>query len=503
MIQSMRGRLAVALGVMAFAAPATAVADTPLGDPSANREPNPATIGTCAGDANAAPCLTLATNDIDAARALEGVGPISLPTNWTSLSVPIQLLVIANLERVDRGLIPVTGLSSALNALAQQGADTDADPPFPNPFHGTWGTGNWAGGYSSPLEANFGWMYDDGVGSPNLDCHVASDTGCWGHRHSVLLTDAPAYTSVVMGAALATNTQSSPSMTQEFIADDPDHSADVTPLWSTITAALPVGVSANSLTVPSGSSKPLIVWASGENMTVAASISSGWSINPAGCPLAAGHSCTLTVSNAGGSTGTLTLTGPNGNQTVALASQTVTSTALTSSAATIVAGKKASLNGKVVTASGAGVGGQSVTLTTHPAGSAATTLTGHTSANGTVSFNVAPRTNTSYSLSFAGTTEFAASASSSASVTVAPKITVSLKRGRHLRVGGRVSPPLPGTRIKLQRKRGRGWRTVATAKLGRSGAFTFPVKLGIRYRVLTPATATNTPGTSATFATVA
>src|SRR5439155_15093138 len=127
--------------------------------------------------------------------------------------------------------IPVTGLSSTLNGLAQtgpgpppNGANNDADPGFPDPFDGTYWTGNWAGGYASPLEADFGWMYDDGVGSPNIDCHQAGDTGCWGHRHSVFLTGpgappASSYTSVVMGAALATNTPHSPSMAEEFIGN--------------------------------------------------------------------------------------------------------------------------------------------------------------------------------------------------------------------------------------------------------------------------------------------
>lgn len=498
----MRRELAIALGVLAAAVPA-AGADTPLGDPSANREMSTTTFEACATDATGPSCVTSAVADIDKARALEGVGPITVPTNWGSLSVPLQLLVIANLERVDRGLAPADGLVGSLNAIAQAGADSDADP---QPVNGLEGSANWAGGYTSPLEADFGWMYDDGLGSPNVDCTQSDQSGCWGHRHDILgvfpFASTPGPPPVVMGAAEALNTPASPSMAELFEFGDTTDTVDVSPSRATLVLALPIGVSANDLTVTGGSTQPLTIWASGENMNVTTSISSGWSVSPAGCNLTAGQSCTLTIGAAeGAGSGTLTLTGPNGNQTVALVSQAKTTLSLTASSRALVAGRKATLTGTLASAGG-GAGGQSVTLSEQTAGSHTSTLTGHTGAAGTVTFTVAPRANTTYSLSFAGTPALTASASPALTVSASPKITISPKLRRRPHVTGRVSPSLPGARIKLQRHAGRSWKTVATVKLGRSGRFTFAVKVGGRYRVLTPATSTNASGTSATFALV-
>jgi hypothetical protein len=36
------------------------------------------------------------------------------------------------------------------------------------------------------LDADYGWMYDDGRGSGNLDCPRSGGPGCWGHRHGIL-----------------------------------------------------------------------------------------------------------------------------------------------------------------------------------------------------------------------------------------------------------------------------------------------------------------------------
>jgi len=36
------------------------------------------------------------------------------------------------------------------------------------------------------LDATYGWMYDDGVDSGNLDCLRAGAPGCWGHRQGIL-----------------------------------------------------------------------------------------------------------------------------------------------------------------------------------------------------------------------------------------------------------------------------------------------------------------------------
>jgi hypothetical protein len=303
-----------------------------------------------------------------------------------------------------------------------------------------------------------------------------------------------------MGAAItATTSQGSPSMAELFIANDSTDTADVHPLWSELTSSLPVGVSATSLTMTAGSSTSLEIWASGENMNVTTSISSGFSVSPTGCNLTAGTSCNLTVSpaSAGVGSGTLTLTGPNGPQTVALENRVATSLSLSASGRTLVSGRKLSLAGRLTTSAGSRVGGQTVTLMQHPAGSrSSTAATGQTGADGSVTFELSPQTNTSYTLTFGGASGLIPSSSSSVTVTVSPKITVHVKRGV---ARGKVSPSLPGKRIALQRRRGRGWKTVASAKLGHSGTFSFPVSKPGAYRVSTPSSATNADGVSATF----
>jgi hypothetical protein len=53
---------------------------------------------------------------------------MTLPTNFLSLSVPEMMYVITNLERVDRGLPPIPGLSHALDSDAQAGLYAETDP---------------------------------------------------------------------------------------------------------------------------------------------------------------------------------------------------------------------------------------------------------------------------------------------------------------------------------------------------------------------------------------
>jgi hypothetical protein len=65
-----------------------------------------------------------------------------------------------------------------------------------------WG-GNWAEN-ANALGASYYWLYDDGLGSSNLDCSPASPAGCWGHRDNELglAGDQASYGgTLVMGAA--------------------------------------------------------------------------------------------------------------------------------------------------------------------------------------------------------------------------------------------------------------------------------------------------------------
>lgn len=136
---------------------------------------------------------------INSCRAAEGVGPLVLPSNWSSLTPVQQGFVLMNLERVNRGLPAIVGLNASLNGLASAGASRGADPSFPSgPVSGG---GIWAGAYSV-LQADYLWMYVDGPGGDNLDCTSGNSSGCWGHR-DIILWDRSGST-LVSGGGFAT-----------------------------------------------------------------------------------------------------------------------------------------------------------------------------------------------------------------------------------------------------------------------------------------------------------
>ena len=108
-----------------------------------------------------------------------------LPTDYASDSVPLQQLIIADEERGDRGLPQFAGLDPALDAAALTGAQDDDDPSAPAGSQDTgWGA-NFAQD-TTPLGADYAWMYNDGYGGTNLDCTSPSDPSCWGHRDNIL-----------------------------------------------------------------------------------------------------------------------------------------------------------------------------------------------------------------------------------------------------------------------------------------------------------------------------
>ena len=167
-------------------------------------------------------CTDYSLQSVNNAAAQEGVSPMTLPSNFDNLSVPEQLFVVANLERVDRGLPPYLGLVPALSDAAQQAAVNAADPQVPAGFPVAVDSGGyvmmggaWAGGYQSVLGVDYAWMYDDGWGgSPgttsNIACTSATAPGCWGHRDELLGSDPGfnpgvglACTNCVMGAGYA------------------------------------------------------------------------------------------------------------------------------------------------------------------------------------------------------------------------------------------------------------------------------------------------------------
>jgi hypothetical protein len=148
-------------------------------------------------------CTDYILQAINDARAVEGVRPMVLPSNWFSLSVPEQLFVIVDLERTARGLPPYVGINAALSAEAQHAAATNSDPgvapgfAMANDAQGSPGFGGaWSGGYAV-LAADYIWMYDDAWGgsaakTSNVACTSPGAAGCWAHRDELLGSD-PGY----------------------------------------------------------------------------------------------------------------------------------------------------------------------------------------------------------------------------------------------------------------------------------------------------------------------
>jgi ribosomal protein L24E len=146
--------------------------------------------------ANIAPSSGDWLASINAARAQEGVGPMSITeAQLANMPLPEQVFTVVNAERVDRGEPPIDYMTSQLDAIAQQGANTGSDPSFPSTLTGgapvTWGGAVWAGGLTSELEADYYWMYSDGWGgtlsnTTNVACTMATSSECWGHRDIIL-----------------------------------------------------------------------------------------------------------------------------------------------------------------------------------------------------------------------------------------------------------------------------------------------------------------------------
>jgi hypothetical protein len=238
---------AMARGTLAplRAVPATESA-TGVPDPTHNVDPVPDYTRICApsGLDDSPGCINAVLASINHAHALEGIRPMVLPTGFDSLSVPDQLFVAVNLERADRGLSTFGGLSASLNQNAQRGADDANDPPDPGSRY-ELDDAEWAGGSSNGLDADYGWMYDDGYDSGNLDCEHRGAPGCWGHRKGIL-DDFGSGANLVMGAALdvsgdthrGDNGGSSMAVTLA-VASAPVH--DFTYSWSHVLALLPPG----------------------------------------------------------------------------------------------------------------------------------------------------------------------------------------------------------------------------------------------------------------------
>jgi hypothetical protein len=160
-------------------------------------DPNFLTNSNCANSSDSAKCNMAVLSAISHARKVqEAMGGMHFSlTAYLKLSKIDQLFVTANLERIERGLRPATMLTKSLDSIARIGALKDTDPNIyavPSKLPGGGSVvavgANWAMGYQNPLGSDYGWMYDDGLNSPNYTCTRAHPQGCWGHRDNILKT---------------------------------------------------------------------------------------------------------------------------------------------------------------------------------------------------------------------------------------------------------------------------------------------------------------------------
>jgi hypothetical protein len=201
----------------------------PPENPPTDIAPSPDFLQSCSGSAydDSAGCVNATLAAIDNARSQEGLPGMTLPSNWSQLSPAQQLFVATNLERTVRGLAPLEAMATALDQAAEQGAEQNTDPSAPAGFPYTqWGS-NWAGAVGNPLEAMYYWMYDDGLGSSNVDCTTGNTSGCWGHRDNVLMR-LSCQMCVFGGGFDPTSYQGTPSLTEILVDSSGQPAVDFT-----------------------------------------------------------------------------------------------------------------------------------------------------------------------------------------------------------------------------------------------------------------------------------
>ena len=194
---------------------------------TANVAPSPNFMASCTTPSDSIFCLGQEIEAIDNARALEGLGPMTLNISaFAAMSAPQQIFVLTNLERTARGLAPAQALTAQLNTAATTAATQDTDPSLRGwTLSGhkqavAWNA-NWSGGLTATA-ADYYWMYSDGTGY-NVNCTSATSAGCWEHRSNIL--SAPAETcgspsatpQFVMGAAAVSTSSYSPSNTEIIV----------------------------------------------------------------------------------------------------------------------------------------------------------------------------------------------------------------------------------------------------------------------------------------------
>jgi hypothetical protein len=181
-----RGKWTLVVGALALVFAAAAAASWAGSDPAHNYR-----LGSMPSACQKAPrgkvCINAGVYYLDKARAKLGLPAYALPADFPSLTPAEQAFILTNLDRLQYGLPPIPGLSGALNRDAySRGVRPDADPSPSSTAHLIAWNANWAGWDHNIVEAYENWMYNDGMGSGNIDCTQSNHRGCWGHRHNVL-----------------------------------------------------------------------------------------------------------------------------------------------------------------------------------------------------------------------------------------------------------------------------------------------------------------------------
>lgn len=250
----------VAPAALAQPSPAANVAPVPNFNASCRSLGAAVVAGYCSFDA-ATGAFTVATpaRESAALAALRGGGAglglpaLRLPSDFEGLAPDQQQFVLVDLERVAEGLPPVVAETPALDAIALQGAEGDADPRPQGAWTAYASASNWAG-EAQPAAALYDYLFLDGWGgsraaTPNLDCTGPAAAGCWAHRRAILGSyGASGLMGIGTVAAAGTSTGSS---AQIFVAYD----GPPVPVAYTWTQALSAGA-AGGLPAPTPGDPP-------------------------------------------------------------------------------------------------------------------------------------------------------------------------------------------------------------------------------------------------------
>lgn len=190
-------------------------------------------------------CGTAILNQMNTVNKSEGAEKVVLPPDYYQLTPAEQVFVITNLNRLAFGLPAIPAMNADANAYAlgntSSGALGNTDPSVPGALSTGQSVVAWDGNWAEDinvLSSDFNWMYNDGLGSFNIDCTTTKTSGCWGHRDNILenwdtlLTNA-GWTSINLAAgaaevaingmesitydAIATTTPAPPSFTWDTI----------------------------------------------------------------------------------------------------------------------------------------------------------------------------------------------------------------------------------------------------------------------------------------------